>query len=105
MYREIAVALFIVSSVVWLCAGYSAVGQLRAKSPDTYALVGSPKAIGLWCISFPSALDSLTLGSKFRSAGISDRQLLGTLEVVHFARWLQLIAVLAMIVGVPFASL
>jgi len=105
MYHEIALAIFIVSAVVWTCAGSSAATQLREKAPDAYALVGSPRPIGLWFFVFPSRLDRFTLGAKFRKAGISDRQLLGTLEVMRVTRWLQLVAVAILVLGPNMALL
>jgi len=105
MYQQAAVGIFIVSAVVWTCAGFSAAAQLREKAPDAYALVGSPRPIGLWFFVFPNRLDRFTLGAKLRRASISDRQLLRTLEVMRVTRWLQLVAVGLLILGPNIALL
>jgi hypothetical protein len=105
MYQQVAMGIFIVSAIVWTCAGFSAATQLREKAPDAYALVGSPRPIGLWFFVFPNKLDRFTLSAKFRRAGISDRQLLGTLEVMRVTRWLQLAAVGLLVLGPNIALL
>jgi len=98
------VGIFIVSAVVWTCAGSSAAAQLREKAPDAYALVGSPRPIGLWFFVFPNRLDRFTLGANFVERAYPTAAT-WNLEVMRVTRWLQLVARGLLVLGPNIALL
>ena len=100
MYRDSALIAYVLSAVVWaLAAGYAST-RLRDNWPSAFVQAGSPKPFEFWFNrQLPNSFDRFTLMSKFRAFQINDAHLLSALEVARFARWLQIILLLFLVLG------
>ena len=98
--RDLAFAAFTVSAVVWACAGTYVAKRLRDGWPDAFAKAGSPTPLYFWFSrQLPNTFDRFTLLRRYRELSITDSEVLAALEIARFARWVQIICLIVLILG------